>query len=372
MTEITVEPSDIQTPYASSSRVIPIDWTIFQAGLRRYPRSILVALIAAWTLLATALWAALLVGILGGIVGAAGGANASSTYGATQAGGMIGFLGGAVAGAGIGFIWVYGQSITTAGPRILLSLLTGAIFAALITIIIVWIEHWLMYFRGYRPPSKREALVLAPILATVAERMGITKMPTVLISEQGAVGAWAHTRHVVLSKRMLDLSPDELGGVLAHEFNHWRSGDTIGILMVTMCAWPLALAANMILFIRRSAGKFGGFLTFCMLWPFSLISRFMIQPVLAFESRKYEYEADSAALEAGFGRGLIAALEGMRIFEPARTGWDTVVNATHPPSEYRIEALEDDLANLAAVAAPPPEKPTRSRKRADPATPTAT
>jgi len=358
--DATLDPSDIQIPTASRSGVVPIDWSIFVAGIRRYPQSILVALIAAWTLLATALWAALLVGILGAIVGAAGGANASTSFGSTQAGGMVGALGGAIAGAGIGFIWVYGQSIAAAGPRILISLVIGAIFGLVITIVLVWIEQWLMYLRGYRPASKREALILTPILTIVGERMGLTKMPEVLISDKGSVGAWAHTRHIVLAKRMLDLSSEELSGVIAHELHHWRSGDTVGLLLVTMCAWPLALSANLILWIRRGAGKFGGFLTFCMLWPFTVMSRFLIQPVLAHESRKYEYQADSAAFEAGYGRGLIQAFEGMRIFEPARTGWDTVVNATHPPTEYRIEALEDDLQAPHQPTEPKPRPQRRS------------
>ena len=37
--------------------------------------------------------------------------------------------------------------------------------------------------------------------------------------------------------------------------------------------------------------------------------------------------------------GLIQLFESTRIFEPGRTGWDSVMAATHPPMELRIDAI---------------------------------
>lgn len=335
-------PSAVIDPLQGRARAT-VDWNRAALGIRRYPRSILVALISAWTLLAGALWLALLAGIAGAVVGGALGGNASASFGAGQAGGIVGAVTGFFVGAAAGFVFVYGETVLVAGPRILISLAVGLAFAFLLTLLIIWVEHWLMYFRGYRPPSRRESNTLAPVIQEVQEAMGLTSLPQFLIFDQSSIGAWTQTRHIVISRRLLDQPSDQLAAVIAHELQHWRSGDSIGLLLVTTCGWPLAFTANVILFIRRVAGKFGGFLTGTLLWPFTVISRFVITPVLALESRRYEYEADAAAVQSGFGLGMLHTLDGLKIFEPARSGWETVVNASHPPTEYRIEAIEEDM-----------------------------
>jgi len=339
-----------------------IEWDKFAVALRRYPRSILVALLSAWTLLAAALWLALIIGIIGAIVGASYVGSSTFTLGTGQAGGILGSIAGFFIGAGIAFVFVYGQGIRSAGPHILISLLIGLVFAMVLTMLLIWLEHWLMYFRGYRPPSRREAAIIAPVLADVQAAMGLDSLPQILVADHGALGAWAHTRHVVLSHRLLDEPREQLAAVLAHELHHWRSGDSVALLLVSMCAWPLAFTANAIVCIRNVAGKFGAFITGSLLWPFTVISRFIISPVLALESRKYEYEADAAAVRAGFGLGMMQTLEALKIFEPARTGWETVVNASHPPNEYRIEAVEEDMAVIATAPAPSEIEPKPRRR----------
>lgn len=71
-----------------------------------------------------------------------------------------------------------------------------------------------------------------------------------------------------------------------------------------------------------------------------VLLRFAIAPANGVANRQCEYEADAAAAEAGYGVGLIKMLESIRVFEPGRTGWDSVMAATHPPVEFRIEALQ--------------------------------
>jgi Zn-dependent protease with chaperone function len=336
-----VEPTTLQ-----AGRTNSLDWAALQRGFSRYPRATIVTIIAGWTFLAVALWAALILGIVGWIAGALVGLHVGQSSGTGQATGMLGGIGGFFAGAGIGFALVYGQSIASAGLRIFFALLIGAASGALLTVVAMYVEPWLMYMRGYRPPSRRESVALSPVLDEVAAGMHVGQLPPVLIADSRAIGAWAHPRHIVITRRMLDLPREELAAVFAHEVHHWRSGDAVGLLFVAMCGWPLVIAVDMIQFVRTFAGKFGSLLTLGMLRPFVLISKVMITPVLALDSRRYEYDADAAAVGAGFGPGMLRTLDDIRIFETARSGWETVVNATHPPTEYRIEAVEDDLMKL--------------------------
>lgn len=115
-----------------------------------------------------------------------------------------------------------------------------------------------------------------------------------------------------------------------------------------MCAGPCVIAANLCSFLFVvTAKKQMAILQFCLvvvLWPFLLLARWVIEPVVALESRTDEYEADAAAAEAGYGAGLLAVLEEEQVFEGARTGWQAILTRTHPPTEYRIEALTDLIA----------------------------
>src|SRR5262249_38400713 len=61
---------------------------------------------------------------------------------------------------------------------------------------------------------------------------------------------------------------------------------------------------------------------------------------MATDQRDYEYQADRAAADIGLGDDLISALKKMTAFEGGRTGWEQALAATHPPTELRIEALQ--------------------------------
>lgn len=64
-------------------------------------------------------------------------------------------------------------------------------------------------------------------------------------------------------------------------------------------------------------------------------------PMMAGESRKIEYQADAGAAEAGLGGGLQRALERISAFEIPKNAWDAALMSTHPPTELRIESLEE-------------------------------
>ena len=333
-------------PFLDYFRPEEITWGAIRPGLTRYPRALFWALAGSWTLLALAIWIGVLVAIIGAVIGFFGLANVGNYYlaGSGSAVGVIGAILGAFAGFGVGFAAVMGTDLITGAERIAVSIACGAALAAVATAFLMFIEPWSLYLRGYRGPSDREKDGLQPVLDAVAGTMGLSTVPDILISDTPTdLDAQAYTRHVVITKPMLKQPAEQLAGILVHEFTHWRNGDTVGLLFVSMCGLPLTLTITFIAYLGRVQHRAVQALATLVGWPFLVITKLMLEPALARDGRDYEYAADAAAVKAGYGPGLYTALEYLAAKEPVRSGWRDVVNATHPPIEYRLEAIEDAL-----------------------------
>jgi hypothetical protein len=151
------------------------------------------------------------------------------------------------------------------------------------------------------------------------------------------------------------------------------------VVFINLGAWLLARTGA----TTSSGGRFFNLIVWWIVWPFALAARFAIVPTIRHELREGEYRADQAAGRADpdLTEPLLSALRKLEQFEPARTGWEELLVATHPPTEFRIERLVLDRAERLARAdgpkrpdntinAPvsaPPEAP-RGRQ-ATPATP---
>jgi len=140
--------------------------------------------------------------------------------------------------------------------------------------------------------------------------------------------------------------------VLAHELQHWRSGDAVGARIVWAAALPVALICNLGLFLAGrgrgeglgrppvAVGTFLVIIGWIIAWPAWVITKLILVPVTASTQRGYEYEADAAAARIGLAVPLSTALRKMGAFEGGRTGWEQTMAATHPPTELRLEALQ--------------------------------
>src|SRR5207248_4911105 len=179
-----------------------------------------------------------------------------------------------------------------------------------------------------------------------AEGMNLDGLPRFAMDDSAMPGAWSHMRTIVLSTGLLQTLDDgELRGVLSHELHHWRTGDAVGLHLVWACAWPIALTANVGLFLAGAGRKSrrGALLVlagWAIAWPAWVILRFLIVPVVASTQRRYEYMADAAAGQLRYGAQLSTALRKLSTFESGRTGWERAMKATHPHTELRIEALQ--------------------------------
>ena len=248
-------------------------------------------------------------------------------------------------------------------------------------------ESTLLRWKGYRRPSRREwELHLTDAMQTVVDNMKLRTTPTLLIMDTPVPQAWTHSRTIVLSKGLIEgLDSGELAGVIAHEMVHWQQGDAIANRMILAFGWPVAALYSLGMFL--SGARFGqktqsgitpaaggapgthvsaqsvvkgttsvvSVIGWMILCPAYLLTKFVMVPAAARDSLTAEYQADAGAAAAGLGGGLQRALERIAPWEGARTAWEAVLSATHPPMELRIEALESHDVDL------PEEKGTLNR-----------
>jgi Zn-dependent protease with chaperone function len=327
----------------------PGQW--FWSGLRRQPWATGLALLTSWTGFVLALWAGVIGLFLGGRVGAGMSSQTGSLQAVGGAVGVISVVGTALLGAGSFFAAVYIAELITHPSTIVGSLLGGAILAILLVAVIAHFEGDLLRLRGYRRPTRDEVRTIAPHVQAVGSAMKLSTFPRFVISDTANPGAWTHMRHIVITTGMIEmLEPDQLRAVIAHEMNHWRTGDAVALHFVWSCGWPIALMYNLGTMLSGTrpgepqSGKVPrtilGLIGWAILWPAWIITKLVIAPAVAARSRREEYEADQAAAAMGLSEPLIGALQSIAMFEGGRSGWEVVMMATHPPTALRIEALQ--------------------------------
>ena len=268
-----------------------------------------------------------------------------------------------------GFLWIFGGSISAAPAHVLLSLIAGGVLALVITTFCTLFEPVLLDFRSYRRPSRRaQEGGLQALLQEVAESMGLGTGPLIRIADTPAPGVWTYLRHIVLSKGLIDqMDEKEIAAIMAHELHHWSMGDPLTTRFVWGCTFPLVVLTNFYTFIFTRVQSVQRFATFAwvLVWPAYTLLNFVVEPLMVARGRRQEYEADAGAIAAGYGPALASALAKAEDFEIARTGWEEALLRTHPPLEFRLEAIEEAAAKPArrATAASGAGKATNGRSR---------
>lgn len=315
----------------------------------RQPWACIAGLISGWTALFAALWVAALCAVLGAIGGLF--AIGFLTFGIGQASQGLD-LGGAAAGlfAGFvaGFVWIFGGSLAAAGWHVLLSLVAGTVLALLLTAFFFLFEPTILDFHSHRRPSRRaKEGALQPLLESVGLSMGLDAVPTLLISDVPVPGVWTYLRSIVITKGLLDqMDDDELAAVMAHELHHWSHGDPGTMRFVWGCTFPLVvlIGFHKMVITNTDAGQKHASLLQVLVWPAYALVDLVVGPLTRSYNRRQEYEADAGAIAAGYGPGLASALAKQKDFEVARSGWEEALLKTHPPIEFRLEAIEEALA----------------------------
>lgn len=270
-----------------------------------------------------------------------------------QIGGIVGALLGAINGAltlgWMAAVWPWEQ-LWRGDPLWPVAAFVGQVVTALVVGALYvgwsWVSEPLrLRVSGARRLSRREAQWLMPVVREAGDRLGLTTLPRVLLDDRRDANASAGIRHIVINQGLIEqlgYDREQIGAVIAHELVHWRDGDAVAASWARGVALPLyllyELAARLLSMARWRPLAF---VVRFLFWSIIVTARRIVIPVQAGTWRDAEYRADAIAAQAGYGEGLRRALGYVRqSFDGQRSGWDAAVLATHPPTELRLEALE--------------------------------
>ncbi len=344
---------------ATVTRRRDFNWKKWLRALDRQGDGILAALAATWTGLPIVLWSVMLGAFAGVLVGGLDSATSpvAHTFGIWQSLGLTGAVVGAPTGAFAGLLMFLDYITTPSGVlAVLLNMAVGFVVGIVTLLVLGRFEDMTLRLRGYRELSRRERQLIDPIVDEILERMGISgARPTFYMSDATVPGAWTHMNSITLTRGLLgsydrsenppvpDMRISALTAILAHEISHWDAGDGVGARAVWACCWPLALASDIAFVLRRNRVLVT--LGWVFLWPAWVSIHFLVKSALAAGMRKAEYAADArvAWLGEDFRLGLRTALDELEDWEAPRTGWESVIYATHPPIELRQQQLEPEV-----------------------------
>jgi Zn-dependent protease with chaperone function len=293
-------------------------------------------------------------------------------------GAILGAVNGAWTMGWMAAVWPW-QALYAEDPLWPLQVALGQVVVALL-VGLAWVvgtavtERWWFFLGGARRLSRREAAWLLPLYDTVAGRMGLRSVPTLLIDDRRTPNAYCGMRHVVVHQGLLDElanDRDAVAGVLAHELAHWRAGDAAAMTWAKAVSLPLYLLYEAAYRLLRVRVRPLQWLVRALLWSVLVTVKYFVAPVQRQVWRRSEYAADAAAQAAGYGESLRRALAHLRGFESGRDGWEETVYAVHPPVELRMERLEaagrrypprDDFSLAGGLLDPP----TSSVRRGEP------
>jgi len=205
---------------------------------------------------------------------------------------------------------------------------------------------------------------LHDMVARLAERASLP-MPRLYVCPQPAPNAFATGRNpqhaaVAITEGMLrNFPPQEIEGVLAHELAHVRHRDILTATIAATLAGIISYAGYMLLFFGGGRGRDNplGMVGVILMVVLAPIAAALIQAMI---SRSREYAADSYGgklcgdphklaqalrrLEAGNQRtrtDTAPAFHSLYIMKPLSASGLASLFSTHPPTEKRIEALEE-------------------------------
>jgi STE24 endopeptidase len=238
-----------------------------------------------------------------------------------------------------------------------------------------------------RKPTMHDGRALHAVWGNVADAAGVQPEKYRLwVQDSQGLNAFATSGHIVaVTRAALDMPPNHLAAVLAHELGHHFGGHPWATLLTYWYAIPGRLVAKawfwisfrlfaIVAGIGLSAaggaigGRAGTQAAGCLIGPIvrlfpimwmmflawlfysihpALLLLFAIPFVLAWFSRYGEKYADRVAADLGYGQPLIEVLYGWMNagHDSARKqqGWRASLYSSHPSCASRIQALEKRL-----------------------------
>ncbi len=213
-------------------------------------------------------------------------------------------------------------------------------------------------YRAQRVPHERGGQI-AVVLAEIAERAGLARLPTLHVIPSMTLNAFAtgtpdHAAIAVTEGLLRRLTIREIAGVLAHEISHVRNND-LAVMGLADVLSRLTLAlyyAGLALIVVNLPGVLLGDVAVSWWAVLALLAAPALSNLLQLGlSRAREYDADlEAAMLTGDPLGLASALRRLEAYTgqvwedmlppvPARRVPAPSVLRTHPDTASRVERL---------------------------------
>lgn len=152
-------------------------------------------------------------------------------------------------------------------------------------------------------------------------------------------------KRIVLDDTLLEqLSVDEIIAVLAHELGHYKLNHELKIYSVIATVLFLAIAAFAWLYessIIYALNSISPIIVFYILWP---VISFVIQPVLLYFTRSFEYDADTFAIDnitPEFLQSALKKLSDNNKMIPSSDFLYRIFYESHPTISKRIDRLKE-------------------------------
>ena len=190
-----------------------------------------------------------------------------------------------------------------------------------------------MLFRSSKPctdPSVHN------IVVRVAERIGVKPFKYVKVAEApfyNAVVVGFLCRSLVVTKPLLQASPDIIEAVILHEYAHCKLRHQLKLLFIALFLQMLALVLSIVMMYTNNLHVFHAII-------FYFIAYLAIQVILRYIARKFEIEADIFAVAHSSNKcSYIRLLHILKQYNSHERRLLSLLFDSHPSIETRIKNI---------------------------------
>jgi len=207
--------------------------------------------------------------------------------------------------------------------------------------------------------TKEEKELLEPIFNEVYKEAkevnkNLSNNIKLFIMDSTEVNAFAYGRETLcVNKGSIELLNSKcLYGLMAHEFGHFSSYDTIALLTSVIGNITLTTFTKAILLITRLMSK--TMPSDDKAWALGIVNKVLIfiykaiillgDLILMPTSRKGEYRADKFACSCGYGEELYMTLKELDLlYKTSPEKFMEQLRSTHPPISRRLQKIEENM-----------------------------
>jgi len=174
------------------------------------------------------------------------------------------------------------------------------------------------------------------IVVRVAERINVKPFKYVKVAEApfyNAVVAGFLCRSLVVTKSLLQASPDIIEAVILHEYAHCKLRHQLKLLSAALLLQMLALVLSIVIVYMNNLHAFYAIVFYFAAYP-------AIQVILKYIARKFEIEADIFAVTHSSSRcSYIRLLCSLKQYSSHEHRLLSLLFGSHPSIETRIKSI---------------------------------